>query len=596
MVEAVSRGCGHAFFPPVVRRGPEGALQAARTLRGEEDARLLESLLARPRFRPLGTFLEELDTWCRSTARRYPRLLGRRVLTLTQADLFGPLISEAFTWCAAARGEPADLRVLLEGFQRFFSLFLVRFARDVRAGVFRRAGWSGPLVGVWLNPEETHNGRQSVLRLRFRQGGSVAYKPRPAGGEALLLAEGRTGAARSFFDWLNHLPEGGSMRLPTLRVLEGRGADRFAYSWQEWIERPRQWAPIRQAEGLRLEACQLTPREAERFWHRAGSLSAACFALGAADLHAGNVLVGARRGERQPLPYVVDLELFFCPLERLSETGLIADEQERGNHHVAFERKARWCTTGGPLVCFFESRGGGLRLVRRTRPWGREEARSVVVDTEGHVGFGAYLLPYLRGLFEMWTLLLVERPRVVAFLRRAARSRFVRVLVKPTAVYDEALDRRVLSSRRTPPERGRGRVRFSAEEREQLSRFDVPYFFRRASGGALLTLTPPPRAVRERAGGQQFLESHAPPSRLVREGGQITLMKLGVAVRDAVAFVFRDVPERLREEPRMGVRIALQDALRGEVAFDWPEVDKRLIYSWTRRELRMRVEPLEAPR
>ncbi len=594
VVEAVRKGRGQAYFPPVAQRGPERVLTARRGLQGEEDARLIGALLARPRFRPLLAFLEALDGWCRSMARRYPKLLGPRVLSLTHAELFGPLISEAFTLCAAAGDEAPHphLRTLLEGFQASLSLFLARLARDVRAGVLRRAGFHEPVVGVWANPEETHNGRQCVLRLRFRKGGALAYKPRPAGGEALFLAEGHGGAARSLFELLNRLPAAsGAVRLPTMRVLEGTGPDGFAYSWQEWIARPRQWGTLRRAEDARLEGCQLTPPRAKHFWHRAGSLTAACFALGAADLFGGNLLVGTRPGTREPLFYPVDLELFFSPLKRLTETGLVSGVKEDGNHHVGLERLARWCTAGGPLVYFSRSRDGGLRLKRRREPWGREETRSVVGDTEGNVGFGAYLLPYLRGMFDVWTLLLMERPKVIAFLRRASRRRFVRVLVKPTGAYSDELDRMFLAPGREPPTNPGGGVRFSREEREQLRRCDVPYFFRPAQGGPLLYLSSPPASTeRRQAGRQQFLEPNAPPSEEVLDGAQLDLMKLGVAVRDAIAYVFPDVRQRVCSDARGGVHIALRGAQQGSVSFDWPEVGKRLTYSWNLRELRVSMD------
>jgi hypothetical protein len=568
-------------------------LQVARLLRGEEDARRVQALLARPTFRPLLELLEEVDGWCRSTAKRHPGLLGPRVLTLTQAELFGPLLREAFTLCAAAGDgpPPPGPRVLWEGFQSFFSRFLARLARDVRAGVLRRAGFVEPVTGLWANPEETHNGRQCVLRVRFRKGGAVAYKPRPAGGEALFLAEGRGGRPGSLFELLNGLPPAsGAVRLPTLQVLEGRGADRFAYSWQEWIGRPRQWGTLRESEHLRLEGCRLPPREAERFWHHAGSLSATCFALGLADLFGGNVLAGARRGDRGPLAYPVDLELFFAPLQRLPETGLVSGAREGGNHHVGFERQARWCTTGGPLVCFSETPGGALQLRRRTRAWAREETRSVVADTAGHTGFGAWLPAYLRGMFDLWTLLLLEKPRVVGFLRRASRRRFVRVLVKPSQVYGEALDRMVLVPGSAPVARPRPRVRFSREEREQLLRFDVPYFFRSAQGGPLLYLKEGSRV--ERAGRQQFLEPHAPPDRQVLEGERLTLANLGVAVRDAIAYVFPDVPQRAVSDSRRGVHFELKGAERGRVSFDWKETGRRLTYTWNRGALRVSMDEL----
>ncbi|MFP2903926.1 hypothetical protein ACLESD_02395 [Pyxidicoccus sp. 3LFB2] len=68
---------------------------------------------------------------------------------------------------------------------------------------------------------------QCVPRLRFLQGGAVVYMPRPAGGEALFLAEGRKGTPGSLFELLNGLPTAsGPVHLPTMRILQGRGATR----------------------------------------------------------------------------------------------------------------------------------------------------------------------------------------------------------------------------------------------------------------------------------------------------------------------------------------------------------------------------------
>ncbi|WP_426756597.1 DUF4135 domain-containing protein [Myxococcus sp. Y35] len=594
------------FFPPIARPGPERVLHEARPFQGADDAARLGALLARPAFQPLVMLYESLGDGCDAIVRRHPGLFAPRVVRITNAALFGPVLMEAFVLCASASATDGTLpvvRALGDGFLAFFGLFVKRLARDLKAGVFRRAGFEGPVTHLWTNPEETHNGRQHVLRVQFRRGGALAYKPRPASGESLFLAEPERRTPRSFFDWVNDLPPAsGEVRLPTLRVLRGRGRDGAAYSWQDWIERPPQWGTLRSSPRLKLQACQLPPPQAARFWHRAGALTATCFAVGASDLLGSNLVVGVRRGQREPLPYLVDLELFFCPVRRLPETGLIPDSARRGDHHVGFEWRAWWCTTGGPLLCFFPGRGGVLQLRPRRRAWAREEARSLVADTDGNVGYAAYLLPYLRGMFDVWTKLLLARERVAAFLTRAARRHYVRVLVKPSDAYGAALEQMMLSSQRQDPATGsQGRVRFSKEEREQLARFDVPYFFRKADGGPLLMMDAPPASTAfRRVGPQQLVDALPPPAPHILSGEQLGLMNLGVALRDAVDAVAPDLRHRVQEAPAWGVRLALEaDRRKGSVSFDWPETGKRLTFSWNRRTVRLHDEELEeepAPR
>jgi hypothetical protein len=63
-----------------------------------------------------------------------------------------------------------------------------------------------------------------------------------------------------------------------------------------------------------------------------------------------------------------------------------------------------------------------------------------------------------------------------------------------------------------------------------------------------------------------------------------------VAVRDAIAYVFPDVRQRVHADARGGVHLHLRGAQEGSVSFDWPEVGKRLTYSWNRRELRVSMD------
>jgi hypothetical protein len=589
LVEAVSTGRGGGLFPPVIRTCPEGVEADARELAGPRDAGLVAAALARPRLAPLVARIEGLGAWCEAAAARCTGALAPRVLAVDNPRLFGALICAGFIACAAARDAPPDavLDAMFESVQRTLARFLRRLTRDL-GGALAAAGVRGPVRDLWVAPDESHNGGERVIRAAFRAGGAWAYKPRPATGERMLLAD--TG---SLFAALNALPSAsGDASLPTLRVVPGGGRERGAYSWQEWIERPRQWGTIRtSARGdLALAACRLPPRHAARFWQRAGALTAACFAFGASDLHTGNLVVGRRRAAREPLAYPVDLEVWLFPVERLIETGLVNDERDRGNHHVGFERAARWCTVGGPIAGFAQ-RPGGLRLRRRTVAWVRRETSSVVADTRGRVGFAAYAGAYLRGMFDLWTKLVCERERVTALVRRAARRGVVRVLIRPTAAYARELDRRVLGA----PRPRSPRTRLSREERAQLGRLDVPYFFRRAAGGPLRWIDPATGAHRS-AGRQPAADPRQPPSGAILTGERLSLLELGVALRDALAYVFADLPRRRWHDRRRGVRIAVDAPGRGSVAFDWPEADRRLTYAWRGATITLDIAALGAAR
>ncbi|HEX3476995.1 MAG TPA: hypothetical protein VHT91_18355 [Kofleriaceae bacterium] len=593
LVEAVRTGRGGGLFPPVIRIYPEGVEADARELAGARDAGLVAAALARPRLAPLVARIERLGAWCEAAAARCNAVIAPRVLAVDNPRLFGALIRAGFVACAAARGAPPDavLDAMFDGARCALARFVRRLTRDL-GGALAAAGVRGPVRDLWIAPDESHNGGERVIRAAFRAGGAWAYKPRPATGERMLLAD--TG---SLFAALNALPSAsGAIRLPTLRVVPGGGRERGAYSWQEWIERPRQWGTIRtSARGdLALAACRLPPRDAARFWQRAGALTAACFAFGASDLHTGNLVVGRRRAVREPLAYPVDLEVWLFPVERLIETSLVNDERDRGEHHVGFERAARWCTVGGPVAGFAE-RPGGLQLRRRTGPWARRETASVVADTRGRVGFAAYAGAYLRGMFDLWTKLVCERDRVTALVRRAARAGIVRVLVRPTAAYAGELDRRVFGGPHPRSRRARLRGRLSREERAQLGRLDVPYFFRPAAGGPLRWIDPVTGAHRA-AGRQPAGEPRQPPSAAILTGERFALLELGVALRDALAYVFADLPRRRWHDRRRGVRIAVDAPGRGSVAFDWPEADRRVTYAWRGATVTLDVAALGAAR
>ncbi|WP_405825947.1 type 2 lanthipeptide synthetase LanM [Streptomyces sp. NBC_01390] len=583
VVEAVRAGNAGRLFPVVMRPTDDGLLAHERFLTGDSDAAVLAAAFSSPRFAPLTGLLDALDTWCHRATERYGDLLAPGLLDVTDGGLFGPLVTEAFTACAAGVPYAADEQHVR--WTAFLDQFLQRLARDVTDPWFGRPSLRTPVTAIEAQDGETHNGRRRILRVSMRGGGTVAYKPRPPGGELLFLAPDE-----SVFAFLNSLPPvTGPVVLPVVRGTAGTGPDRLEYTWQEWIEPPSQWGTIRSASGRRLTGTRLDRRQAERFWHRAGSLAAAAFRFGIVDLGESNVLSGTRPGQQDPLYYPVDLEIFLAPLQRLYDTGLIADAEAGDHHHPGLEDQARWCAVDGPVAHFTETAGGGLRLVRRTRPCVRPQTRAVVADTQGRTGYGPYLSVFLRGMFDAWTLMCRHHDAIRGFLARAGQDRHVRVLLRPTAQYTEVLADRLTGTGpgiAARPDAEHDAV-FGPDEGAQLDVMDVPYFFRPVLGGPLMRVGPPHTPVSVRSSAQM------PPSLAVRDGRGHDLAGLGVALRDATHYVYdRVVPCALQSD---GARVRLSDRNTGEVGFDWPEARRRVVYTWDRDTVRIRTEPLARP-
>lgn len=537
------------------------------------------------------TLLVWLDVWWALQREKYSQHVGRRVFSIENGGLLGSLTSEAFIACTA--NEPADAQPLIERryrqFIAFIELFLKRFQCDTDAGLFARRGWRGSLVALETHGEETHNGGQLVLRLQLHDGSVLAYKPRPADGEQLFLADDEAGRPYSVFGFLSRCPSAsGAIRLPLLPSFGGSDRKDRGYAWQTWLEPPADMGELRRRGRLRLIGPCLSPRRARVFWHDAGALSALCYGFGIVDLAEGNLLVGQRAGDDRPLAYPVDLEIYFARVTRLYETGLVASVPDHGKHHVGFEKSARWCTSGGPLACF-EEVGDGLQLRPIHQPWGRIQTRNVVGDTRGHIGYAAYLSSYLRGMFDAWTMACRERDKLALFIECASRNRYTRVLLKPTTTYGAELKRRLLGTAGA-----RAAAVFSAEEREHLERHDAPYFFRAAFGGTLLETLPPPRRFSTRAvGPQSFVYAATPVDDEVRACRRFDLASLGIALHDAVAYVYDELGEPRFVDRQHGVHVHLQDAQRGEIGFDWHEVGQRVVYTWTPQRMRLRLQPIE---
>lgn len=624
-LSAVERGGEAWWWPPRVRLGEGGLLEPARAWRGAADAERLRALLADPRLRAWRAFLAALERDCAALARRHAARVAPAALALDNGELHAPAVAQALRHCLAPRRVRvrARLQALRDDHRRFLELFLRRLRRDAETGALGAHGRGGAVRALWAHPEETHNGRQRVLRVEFERGGALAYKPRPADAEIAFLAARERGGV---FAAINALPAAsGPVRLPTLDVFRGapRARDREHYLWQEWIEPPRGY---RRAGGPRdgERATVLAPRAAARLWRRAGNLAAASFGFGLVDLGPGNVLTGERDGETVLLP--VDLEICLFPVRRLEDTGLVAGERDEGRYAPGLERaglaqaegpalawlcaadRARLRAGEGAMPAGAPIEAGDWRLCANRRPWRRRVSRTLVRDGAGAVGYAAHLASFLRGMFDAWMLLHLHSERVGAELRRALRGRYTRVLLRPTADYLDALDGVApdpLSDPASPDPASSDphapAAPFNAAERRQLARGDVPYFFRRLRADApLLALTPPPQARMRRAPlrGRGWPPLNPAPDLLA--GPEFAPLDLCVPLRDALAHALADPAAALAvcgecEDPRLGLRLRWWGARDGEAAFDWPAQDRRLIYRWEGELMQLKIEALSAP-
>ncbi|MFK0048492.1 type 2 lanthipeptide synthetase LanM family protein [Streptomyces sp. NPDC090741] len=116
----------------------------------------------------------------------------------------------------------------------------------------------GALVRVDLGRGDVHQGNRSVALLRFADGATVVYKPRPLDQHVLL---------DQAVGWANAKVAGLGLRTP--RSVRGEG-----YGWLEFIEHG--WCA--------------SPTELDRFYRRQGALLALLYAVDGVDMHYENVI------------------------------------------------------------------------------------------------------------------------------------------------------------------------------------------------------------------------------------------------------------------------------------------------------------------
>ncbi|WP_103502929.1 DUF4135 domain-containing protein [Streptomyces sp. SM14] len=624
-----------AALPPWTEPGPAGTVRLLAAPPGAspadpEAAATLRRTLDQPRYDPLHAMLRQLRQWAPAAAARHPGLLAAGLLSPDNAAYFGPLISEVTISCGLA--EPATARRYAElrrtQWERFTETFLDRAARDLAAPPGAdRTGPHGPdgtpvITGLRAHGEETHNGGRRVLCVTLGDGRRLAYKPRPADGERLLLDD-----RDSVFALLNSAPAAsGSIRLPTLTVTPGSGADGDHYSWQQWIDDPPDRAALRTSPyGWTLTGPVLPPEEANRFWHEAGSLTAVCFGLGVGDLTGDNVIAGVRPGEDRLRLWAVDTEVCLNLPKRLAGTSLIHHPSLGGTHHCGLESSGHWCDLGGSPFAWAEAPGGKWQLERRERSATRDRTRTLVGDTEGRLGYGPYLPAMLRGMFDAWTLLCRNTGPLGEFLAERLPGSVVRHIPQDTDTYHLALLRHWGLPGREPD----SAFEPAPDELLQFDRGDVPYFYRRLPDGyrpPAADAPPPPGPhhpgtdpaagplLRLAAAGEtaeracELPLGTAPlaPVAATARGDWPTLSRLGVALRDAVEYAFDDLTAQLAspaaalagpieiDSPEHGVRICADSPQEGLVSFDWPRTGRRITYQWDGDTVRLRIDELTA--
>jgi lantibiotic modifying enzyme len=176
-----------------------------------------------------------------------------------------------------------------------------RFTADRVALVARLLGGVDPgaLAGVEIGDADLHDGHREVLILRFTDGARLVYKPRSLGLDAAL---GRLLA------WLAARGLGSLPAMPA--VLERQG-----YGWAAFVERR-----------AATDAAALARH------HRAsGALVALAHALGATDLHCGN-LIASGDG---PVPIDLETVLSAPPRAGFVLAGPAEEEARRQRRSVA---------------------------------------------------------------------------------------------------------------------------------------------------------------------------------------------------------------------------------------------------------------------
>lgn len=195
-----------------------------------------------------------------------------------------------------------------------------------------------PVAHLATRLGESHGGGRSVFKVRFASETEVVYKPRALSIDVAFYA---------LLEWLNL--RGLTPRQKTLRVL-----DRGAYGWVEAVK------PMPMTDG----------EEVQSYFERAGGLLAIAYALGAGDLHSGNVIAVG------PHPIPVDLETIMGPSAPKPQGDPSSD---------TLPHRSRGNVLGTKLLPFWIMNAAGRELREGGIGGGRGEELSVVVKGWHHI-------------------------------------------------------------------------------------------------------------------------------------------------------------------------------------------------------------------
>jgi lantibiotic modifying enzyme len=173
-----------------------------------------------------------------------------------------------------------------------------------------------PIESISATASDLHAGGHSVLRVEFRGGGCLYYKPRPLTGEWLW---------HELLHTISRLDS--QLHLPTARAFIREPSSH--YGWGE---------SVFPEESRSFQTLDATPSAAADYWHAAGALLCLAQHVRLTDLHLGNIIATPRG------PAVTDAECFATPnlqpspnrpqisdaLDAILATGLLPRKQESG--------------------------------------------------------------------------------------------------------------------------------------------------------------------------------------------------------------------------------------------------------------------------
>lgn len=321
---------------------------------------------------------------------------------------------------------PVLARLILSTIHRwhaYLSEFLNHLCADwsqIRATFFPDDN-PGALIEVLAGAGDTHRGGRSVIKLSFRSGQKLVYKPRSIAIDVHFQA---------LLGWLNARGDHPAFR--TLRLIERKG-----YGWSEFVE---------------ARSCE-EPNEVARFYQRQGAYLALLYALEATDFHYENVIAA---GEH---PILVDLEALFhsriagenkvvqgnLAINMMTfsvlRVGLLPQHVRRNEEHEGLDVSGMGGHAGQQTpysVPYWQDVGTDhMRLIRQR---GTVAGRDNRPHLNGQsVDLLAYCEEIALGFTQIYRLLAKLREELLAYLLKSFAQDEIRLILRTTQTYAELL-------------------------------------------------------------------------------------------------------------------------------------------------------------